>query len=1137
MDANRLYSHDEQHAMQRLRNKLRGRQSLYVVSNFARQILVPTSYSSFLRFASLYEAINHDTIACPRITTDLNDWTPKPPYSPISPRSEVLWSLAVLKKYSSRIVDYIAWRSTLNASLNPLDLSSISIHLDPLLRVGGVSLLYIRYRLACVHYMDGFDAQKKFASSLRALPAGKNNLFSYIIYHMSQQAEVSVSHTRLIQDQFARIQKQTASDDIKNFLTFLLCPDHGSCSYSSLASILRFSSIFSPIDLYESFVASLPIIADLDSRLLRHTTARAVLCAFAQDPRIAYFFDNDMGARLFSLDVDSSINATSSSCHIVQSLLLRDRPSVAPTQLTEASSPISMAHAIDSVLHKMPNMDTATALLHWVCRNFCSLDAYTPIRLILFTDCHPHNSSAPSRFLSHTLAHGASQHILLYILLLVTLPASAELPTISLSIEDLPSPFDAADSVRVDALRRSLPSAYQDFLSLYLVAYHTRQSSMHKVMDDSMALDTSPLHYITTRNIYYSTLKALSDRLTDQPLTLLVSSIIHNPRLVHVVPLGVIYAIIESSHQYITGSLEHVVFIHLCSLHTPSVTALDVRIALSDLLDELSLSRPTDIIPSPPLVDNRILIYFFASVCTEEYLEAIDSMDSYRELQNERLAICRYLGEVDPENLDAYKGEIASILRIQRLTSLHEEVEASRIYVDTEGVARSCVPIIEDDYKRFAALISSDYQKQIEAAIKPTATPDDSSDISNIELPESEVSELVRKMINAVTDVYAGSRSYGLSWFLSVRVRHGAVENSLRGPLKIRHLILQRSDSSDDYMHDYCWTSGLEYNHMQSIEHALERFSAMYDGLIKELLDESFKVKRYASDKGKIVLAPTELVMSIVVDLWKKDYSVLEFAELLCNVCDLMLDHSLKLFRQEIDSHIRYRLLSIVDDLLNRIRSIGDAPRIQHIGNSILEARTDLQANLDRVREWFRRASLDPASPFYLRESIEVTEKDIRDSLHQEFRVEVREAVSLRLPGQFFLPITDIFQNLFTNVVRHSKLPRPCCVLSIDHELGTSDRNGFVLINCSNPVGADVNWSRVQATVQRYQRDIARESIDERVAKEGGTGLMKIFNIVFLLSRERPVMSIHCDESRTFEVRLKIPYTRSEDDEDSSRGG
>jgi hypothetical protein len=123
-----------------------------------------------------------------------------------------------------------------------------------------------------------------------------------------------------------------------------------------------------------------------------------------------------------------------------------------------------------------------------------------------------------------------------------------------------------------------------------------------------------------------------------------------------------------------------------------------------DFLIACSCKKPSELFEISNQFNAREFSFFLRNVCAFEVLAESFWFESQDEIAVERISICEWLIENDPDNRRIDQDEIAEISRIRAVRELTHHAERSRIFVDTDAIIESLPKTIIDRATRCMTL-------------------------------------------------------------------------------------------------------------------------------------------------------------------------------------------------------------------------------------------------------------------------------------------------------------------------------------------------------------------------------------------------------------------------------------------------
>ncbi len=361
-----------------------------------------------------------------------------------------------------------------------------------------------------------------------------------------------------------------------------------------------------------------------------------------------------------------------------------------------------------------------------------------------------------------------------------------------------------------------------------------------------------------------------------------------------------------------------------------------LRYAFEVFLQRNGCIRPEQIVRLD--IPNYLINYFLEFVAVPSVMKLYPEFDSLADIEKCRISVCRLLierGHRIEEMIDEVKYRNRQLV-IAAGTRL---VESSRIYADTgcftHGMTSSPHRQLFD---RFTALIkktefteSPDDQELAGVMRKFETEPILISymhtvHIQNLVLNEKNATFL--QLAKLMRDEFTfGVR--GLAGYLSTRIRHGHLPNTLRRAVSNEGLLFSRILATGGYRDDSSWYQGIvevQSNKKNDIHKAFNEFSSKFDAKIDEVNDEWLQIFAVDQDiSGLYTKNPREknLFNYSVTALESyylqqqldaaSDYS--DFVKLITGWLWSRTEQNLVGIREKLKSEVRDNLVSSLDQL------------------------------------------------------------------------------------------------------------------------------------------------------------------------------------------------------------------------------
>ncbi|MDX4036586.1 hypothetical protein, partial [Aliarcobacter skirrowii] len=242
------------------------------------------------------------------------------------------------------------------------------------------------------------------------------------------------------------------------------------------------------------------------------------------------------------------------------------------------------------------------------------------------------------------------------------------------------------------------------------------------------------------------------------------------------------------------------ILFYLCTISRNLDTEGQTEFLYEYYLKSHGYKRPTELINNYLInnitFDNKI-IFYLDKICIPDIMKTSEFMNDYFDAEKERIQICHYLITINNNNEKKYLQEIKDREQNLFIKKQSTRIEKNKIYVDIEGIKKSYLKELHDDYIRLTSLLEvNGYEKDLEVekiinVLKnniPTEVENvtyeetiNSMYISNIS--SNEIDDVFKKIIELARDIFVKNEHYGLDVYLSTKIRHGTISNHLRKPL------------------------------------------------------------------------------------------------------------------------------------------------------------------------------------------------------------------------------------------------------------------------------------------------------------------------------------------------------------------
>lgn len=458
----------------------------------------------------------------------------------------------------------------------------------------------------------------------------------------------------------------------------------------------------------------------------------------------------------------------------------------------------------------------------------------------------------------------------------------------------------------------------------------------------------------------------------------------------------------------------------------------DQHIAYEIFNASLGIEMPSELNVSLNDVELDKWIVYLRETCTVEIFKHSIYIEGSKEGWSERIKICQKLLLLDKPNEDRYKKEISEITDSLIIQQGLQNMDESKIYVNENGLINSELKEFEGLYSRFKT-ISNIYVKSKKnllifnrkKGVRFASVDDISSAITNNNNDQYS-SDPLRDTFDDIFDVITRKflfSKFGISAYLSTRIRHGVLLGEIRPVFEKYNLISQRDNSSDTYRDIEYWSSNTHYvgtATLIGIQKALKSFSKSIDSIINGLLRDSLQIKTEDENlEGWFDYYFNEAETALYAIRCTKTSNFEEFVKMVLDILWTRTDENLDRIRSEITNIVKSKFNEAIAKLTRELQAIN-LPTSSTIYSNISTCFTEIHNVLDRVATWFNRSGRQ-TSDFSLDKLINTVIENISHSYPKKRLVlKEFEFVDVMIKGEFYMHFADLFRIFLDNALKHS---------------------------------------------------------------------------------------------------------------------
>lgn len=341
---------------------------------------------------------------------------------------------------------------------------------------------------------------------------------------------------------------------------------------------------------------------------------------------------------------------------------------------------------------------------------------------------------------------------------------------------------------------------------------------------------------------------------------------------------------------------------------------------------------------------------------------------------------------------------------------------------------------------------------------------------------------------------------YGIDDSLSTRVRHGAFTNHIINVFSEGGIIPKNDQKS--LLEELISNNTLTDEALLIIDDFIKKTSELLEFTKKH----SLKVKINENINGAIF--DYNLQTEDEIHLGKalnNNYLTTETVSLLLNEIIInKTNNLLSKVRNELLPDILKQLHSYLDELNEKIHNCktkNDNNIDMEISKLIIDCKSSLDRAFAEISNWFYLSEIDTWEDYKFNDLLETT-NEVNKKLffnYSSINISINDTEYL-LDGKTFRNFTDIFLILFNNSIVHSGLSTELNKLFIDINIFENDNEiGFTF---SNNVSNNLDIDQLDKKINLLNDIVMNKKyLDVDINNEGGMGLYKIMNLIFVINQ------------------------------------
>ena len=549
------------------------------------------------------------------------------------------------------------------------------------------------------------------------------------------------------------------------------------------------------------------------------------------------------------------------------------------------------------------------------------------------------------------------------------------------------------------------------------------------------------------------------------------------------------------------------------SLHSRNVDSdfdYMLRYSFDKYLDSNNLDHPLDIKASNVDIDVLKINYFLEHVCTPHVMRLSLRFETKKDIEDCRIALCAYLIEKGVSKT-VLVNEVKKITRDQVIRKAGTQVNQSRIHAEVDGFKDGRSQSYRNVFDRYSELnrndyasfsdeitLSSLYEKMPTELLYMTAHV-----MYVLSLNLNEKNAIFYKLINILRDEFTYGQT-GLNSYLSTRIRHGVLPNTLRSCVTKENLVTARQINTNNPISNEYWQECLPLLSTREwvfVEKALAKFTIDYEAIYTEVNDQWLQVvsldqdikklqKGGSKDKALFDYSVTDIEAYVLQRALSKHCSYDEFIEVTTDWLWMRTETVLESVRNQISTTATDSLMKCYDVLSASVNiAVSDKTKIANLHDAISRSKDSLHITLKLVASWFTRVEVDVIKEFEFDTAIEIAARPASINIKYD---EIYEGVLFE--GKYLTSFVDILYIIFDNAAVKSHIQKDDLIVEVSLEMKP---DGSLIICVTNNCKIDDSLEEENNKLDYYRNAYGNEILINKVIQdEGGTGIFKIWKIL-----------------------------------------
>ncbi|MFA0312936.1 hypothetical protein BH581_02015 [Vibrio splendidus] len=612
----------------------------------------------------------------------------------------------------------------------------------------------------------------------------------------------------------------------------------------------------------------------------------------------------------------------------------------------------------------------------------------------------------------------------------------------------------------------------------------------------------------------------ISDDKVLESITVIVDHYLNNNNSISLYDISYYVELaLEKNKKECYSSISFCILLSLCSKNINPKYESKLSDVFENIVDNFDVETPSELIEHIDEIGKDNLIYIFRYVCIPRILDDLTNFEDLSEIDEERIAICQILMELDVENELVYSSEIKTLTREEKINNLVNHMNNSKVNINEQGILNHVENTLTRLYKKYKKLLEDpELSFRVEKISEKLKALDSSLDDMTMHSSdrESSISFICLYLLNELSL----NPTYGLDTHISTTIRHGAFEGQVRRAFDEAELLTANIKTSRtiDRLPSRWKESFKDYDDSKiksictSMESFTKKVTTEIDVYLKEILHVNqehsmkkgkFSFSNFPFDKIKesIELSTTyeKFIETFIITYW--DY-----------VEGLMIE-----LQDDIERDVKIKLSKALESMRRNILLHLNDKDSEQFGDCINEVSTNFEGYIDELEDWFTKPVSSSLDEFSFDFVSVVAQKQINNCyVRSKIKVEGELDSITKFNGSYFNYFVEVLFILFQNIIRHSGLDKNKAKV----KFYISDSNVFLIV--SNKIGTSIDIEKLKASLPDLNKKYSEEMAMEFANRERGSGISKIWKLIEHDINKKGEINFELDDKDNFIARLNF---------------